>query len=171
MDSSGIDKVRWAFTPIVTAPTAARRRLAEQLQAWGITTPDADPVLLVANELVANAVEHARTALELEVGFDGTAVVVEVHDESPLAPLLQPHDLRAARGRGLQMVAALAKSWSCVQHATGKTIRAVVIPGLWVAAMLTRLTSLMGVTLQAGHRRRRSSRPGGMCRGVAAAFA
>lgn len=168
MDSPGSHKIRWAFTPIATAPTIARRRLAKQLQAWGISAPDADPVLLVANELVANAVEHARTALELEVGFDGTAVVVEVHDESPLAPRLQPHDLRAERGRGLQMVAALAKSWSYVQHASGKTIRAVVIPGLWLAALLTRLASLTGVALQAGYRRRRLSRPGGMRRGVAA---
>jgi hypothetical protein len=166
MDSPGIHKVRWAFTPIPTAPTTARRRLAKQLQAWGISAPDADPVLLVANELVANAVEHARTALELEVGFDGTAVVVEVHDESPLAPLLQPHNLRAARGRGLQMVAALAKSWSCVQHASGKTIRAVVIPGLWLAAVLTRLATLSGVAMRAGHGQRRA-RWGGMRQSIA----
>jgi anti-sigma regulatory factor (Ser/Thr protein kinase) len=170
MDSPGIHKVRWAFTPIPTAPTTARRRLAEQLQAWGISAPDADPVLLVANELVANAVEHARTALALEVGFDGTAVVVEVHDESPLEPLLQPHNLRAARGRGLQMVAALAKSWSYVQHAGGKTIRAVVIPGLWVAAFLARLATLSGIALRAGYGRR-PARYGGMLRGIATAFA
>jgi anti-sigma regulatory factor (Ser/Thr protein kinase) len=170
MDSSGIHKVRWAFSPIPTAATTARRRLAKQLQAWGISAPDADPVLLVANELVVNAVEHARTALELEVGFDGTAVVVEVHDESPLPPQLQPHNLRAARGRGLQMVAALAKSWSCVQHASGKTIRAVIIPGLWAATLLSRLAALSAVALQAGDGRR-WSRYGGVRRGISTAFA
>ncbi len=139
MDSAGTHEMRWAFAPVVAAPTHARRRLAQQLQVWGIIPPDSDPVLLVAHELVANAVEHARTALELAVSFDGTAVVVEVHDQSPLEPQLQPHNLTAVRGRGLQMVAALAKSWNYVQHAGGKTVRAVIIPGLWTIALLGRM--------------------------------
>jgi len=54
--------------------------------------------LLIAHELVANAVDHARTRFELAVSFDGTAVVVDVHDESPLQPRLQPLNLAAARG-------------------------------------------------------------------------
>jgi hypothetical protein len=37
-------------------------------------------------------------------------------------------NLRAARGRGLQMVAALARSWNCLRHGGGKTIRAVIVP-------------------------------------------
>jgi anti-sigma regulatory factor (Ser/Thr protein kinase) len=86
-------------------------------------------VLLIAYELSTNAVEHADTPFELAVSFDGNEVVVEVHDQSPLQPRPQPLDLRAARGRGLQMVAAMAKSWNCVQHEGGKTIRAVIIPG------------------------------------------
>lgn len=53
---------------------------------------------------------NARTALELVVSFDGTAVVVEVHDQSVHEPRLHPFNLHAARGRGLQMVDALAKS-------------------------------------------------------------
>jgi anti-sigma regulatory factor (Ser/Thr protein kinase) len=135
-DPAGIQTVRWAFPPILTAPADARRRLSAQLRAWGIGGSAAEPVLLVADELVANAVEHARTELALEVGFDGTAVVVEVHDESTLPPRLQPHDASAVRGRGLQLVAALAKSWNCVRHTGGKTIRAVVVPALWALTLL-----------------------------------
>lgn len=130
MDSTGTRRVRWTFDPVLTTPTRARRRLAEQLRAWGIGTPQCDPVLLVANELVANAVDHAHTALELAVSFDDTEVVVEVHDQSMLEPCLQPINTAAARGRGLQMVDALSKSWHCVRHASGKTVRAVIIPGL-----------------------------------------
>ncbi len=98
---------------------------------WGVSALQSDPILLVAHELVANAVDHARTALELVMTFDGTAVVVEVHDQSMVEPRLQPVDPTAPRGRGLQMVDGLAKSWHWVRHASGKTVRAVIIPGLW----------------------------------------
>ncbi len=116
--------MRWAFAPILTTPTRARRLLADQLSPWGITGPESESVLLVAHELVANAVDHARTALELEVSFDGRAVVVQ--DGSMLGPHLRPFGLAAARSRGLQMVDALAKSWHWVQHAGGKTVQAVI---------------------------------------------
>lgn len=134
MDLPGTRKVRWAFMPILAAPTRARRRLADQLGLWGVTGPESDSVLLVANELVANAVDHARTAFDLAVSFDGTAVVVEVHDGSMLEPRLQPVNPTAARGRGLQMVDALARSWRCIRHASGKTVQAVIVVGLWRVA-------------------------------------
>jgi anti-sigma regulatory factor (Ser/Thr protein kinase) len=130
MDSPAIRTMGWAFTPILTTPTRARRRLADQLHLWGITADVSDAVLLVANELVANAVDHARTELELTVTLDSTVIVVEVHDQSTLQPCLQPLDPAAARGRGLQMVNALAKSWSCIRHAGGKTVQAVIVLGL-----------------------------------------
>jgi anti-sigma regulatory factor (Ser/Thr protein kinase) len=130
MDSPALRTTGWAFTPILTTPTRARRRLADQLHLWGITAAESDDILLVANELVSNAVDHARTELELVVSFDGTAFVVEVHDQSTLEPCLQPLNPTAARGRGLQMVNALAKSWHCIRHAGGKTVQAVIVVGL-----------------------------------------
>jgi two-component sensor histidine kinase len=129
MDPTGTDTVHWAYPRSPDAAVAARRRLAAQLRTWRIDAADAEPVLLVAYELLTNAVEHARTPFEVTVSFDGTSVVVAVSDESPLLPDLQPLNLRATRGRGLQMVAALAKSWNCVPHGGGKTVRAVITPG------------------------------------------
>ena len=128
MDPTETDTVRWVYPASADAAVAARRRLAAQLRTWRIDEADAEPVLLVAYELLTNAVEHARTPFEVTASFDGTSVVVAVSDESPLLPDLQPLNLRATRGRGLQMVAALAKSWTCVPHASGKTIRAVITP-------------------------------------------
>jgi hypothetical protein len=130
MDRPTTRKVGWAFTPILAAPSRARRLIADQLHRWGVTGPNSEPVLLVANELVANAVDHARTDFELAMSFDGTAVVVEVHDQSMLEPRLQPHNPTAARGRGLQMVDALAKSWRCIHDAGGKTVQAVIVLGI-----------------------------------------
>ena len=137
MNSTRTRRVRWAFPPLLAATTQARRRLTGQLRAWRIPAEDAEPVLLVAHELVTNAVEHARTPLELAASFDGAKVVVEVHDQSPLEPRLQPFNPSAARGRGLQMVAALATRWNWIQHACGKTIRAVILTGPSMVAALT----------------------------------
>jgi anti-sigma regulatory factor (Ser/Thr protein kinase) len=137
MNSTRTRRVRWAFPPLLAATTHARRRLTGQLRAWGIPTQDAEPVLLVAHELVTNAVEHARTPLHLAASFDGAEVVIEVHDQSPLEPRLQPFNPTAARGRGLQMVAALATRWNWVRQACGKTIRAVILTGPGMVAVLT----------------------------------
>jgi anti-sigma regulatory factor (Ser/Thr protein kinase) len=136
MNATQYRRVRWAFPPILAATTEARRRLAGQLRAWGIPGRGAEPVVLVAHELVTNAVEHARTPLELSVSFDGAQVVVEVHDQSPLEPRLQPFNPSATRGRGLQIVAALATSWNYVRHTCGKTIRAVILAGPGMVAVL-----------------------------------
>lgn len=126
MDPTGTETVRWAYPPLPASATHARHRLAAQLVTWEIGESETEPVLLIAYELMANAIEHARTPFELAVCFNGIAVVVDVRDESTLQPCLQPFDVHAARGRGLQMVAAMAKSWSCVQHADSKTVRAVI---------------------------------------------
>jgi two-component sensor histidine kinase len=128
MNPARIETVHWAYPGSPVAARDARRRLAAQLQTWQVNAADAESVLLVTHELVTNAVEHARTPFELTVSFDKTAVLVEVSDESTLLPDLQPLNLRAARGRGLQMVAALAKSWNWISHTGGKTIRAVIVP-------------------------------------------
>jgi len=136
MDSTRTRRVRWVYPPILAATTEARRRLIGQLRAWGIAGQGVESVVLVAHELVTNAVEHARTGLELMVSFDGADVVVEVHDQSPRDPRLQPFNPSAARGRGLQMVAALSTSWDCVRDACGKTIRAVILAGPGMMAVL-----------------------------------
>ena len=129
MDPARHETVRWRSSPTPAAPTRARHHLARHLEKWGISAADTELLLLVAYELCTNAVEHARTPLELTVSFDGQMVVIEVRDESDLPPRLQPFNVKAARGRGLQMVAALARSWTCVQQTHGKTIRAVLVLG------------------------------------------
>jgi anti-sigma regulatory factor (Ser/Thr protein kinase) len=137
MNVPELRKVGWAFTPIFAAPSRARRLIADQLDRWGVTGPESEPVLLVANELVANAVDHARTDFDLAMSFDGTAIVVEVHDQSMLEPRLQSLNPTAARGRGLQMVDALTNSWRCIRDAGGKTVQAVIVLGLLIRCAMT----------------------------------
>jgi two-component sensor histidine kinase len=64
MNSTRTRRVRWPFPPLLAATSQARQRLTGQLPVWGIPAQGAEPVLVVAHELVTNAVEHARTPLE-----------------------------------------------------------------------------------------------------------
>jgi anti-sigma regulatory factor (Ser/Thr protein kinase) len=114
--------VRWSFTPEPTVPGVVRRRLVPVLARWGVAAEDGDTALLVINELVSNAVEHAETLLTLKVSSTGAAVLVEVGDGARTEPRLQPVDYGAVRGRGLQFVDALARHWGWTMQPGGKTV-------------------------------------------------
>ena len=84
---------------------------------------------MIVNELVSNAIDHARTTCDITVQNTRSLVRVLAADESPLPPRKPPFDVNAARGRGLQMVEALACRW-------GWTVVAVARPSgrQWTAA-------------------------------------
>jgi anti-sigma regulatory factor (Ser/Thr protein kinase) len=113
---------RWSFAPEPAASARARQRLTPILTAWGLSSQQSHDALLVANELVANAVDHARTPLDLLVSFSGVSVLIEVRDGSVGEPRLQAFDRTAPRGRGLQFVDALAHRWSWKAEAHGKVV-------------------------------------------------
>lgn len=120
----------WTFRPTPDAAYETRRRLRTLLAWWGVSTDDVDVVLLVANELVANAVDHAGSSFTVNVGRDRGMITIGVADASDAVPILRPHDPSAVRGRGLQMVHALAAHWSSVPtRGGGKTVWAVVDVG------------------------------------------
>jgi hypothetical protein len=73
-------------------------------------------------EPVANAVEHARTSLTLSANLDAETLRIAVSDQCPHLPQVQMHDVKAARGRSLQMVAALAAGWGITITGWGKTV-------------------------------------------------
>lgn len=81
-----------------------------------------DAVLLVS-ELVTNAVLHAGTEIEvicrLQAGHPG--VVVEVTDLHPASAVYGGQDT-GRRGRGLQLMGALADSWGVTYHRTRKAV-------------------------------------------------
>src|SRR5437899_10602278 len=82
-----------------------RRRRVEDLANRGISADSVDEVVLVASELVGNAVRHARpsTSGTIEVGWDldASGVTVRVSDSSDERP--QPRDAGEDEpsGRGL----------------------------------------------------------------------
>jgi len=93
---------------------------------WALPEDCVDALVMIVNELVCNAIDHARTMCEVTVRHSRTLVRVLVTDDSPLPPRIPPHDVTAPRGRGLQMVKALASRWGWTARHHGKTVWAVV---------------------------------------------
>jgi anti-sigma regulatory factor (Ser/Thr protein kinase) len=111
-----------------TAPGAARRFVAEALQRHGYGGQLLDDVQLVLSELATNAVSHAGSPFLVAARFQGTGVRVAVHDASRAVPTVRDEGPMAPSGRGLQLVAALARDWGVEVTPEGKTVWAELQP-------------------------------------------
>ena len=110
------------YAPVPVAPTRIRLRLRALFAAWRLRPEAVDDALLVVEELVANALDHAESPFELVVRLDGDVLHVAVRDGSTELPRIRSFDPHARRGRGLQMVAALSQRWGWESHGDGKTM-------------------------------------------------
>lgn len=108
--------------PVPASVGVARQFIREVLADAGDDTRET--VLLLASELVTNAILHARTPVQLGLLLDGEDVLVSVadrrSDHGDLAP--KSHSRTRPGGRGLRLVADLSESWGAVNHAAGKTV-------------------------------------------------
>ncbi|HEX8002675.1 MAG TPA: GAF domain-containing protein [Mycobacteriales bacterium] len=77
---------------------------------------------LVVSELVTNALLHAGPPVTLRVHVDGDVVRIEVGDGSRRAPLRALARPEAMTGRGLSLVAALAREWGVEPAPNGKVV-------------------------------------------------
>jgi anti-sigma regulatory factor (Ser/Thr protein kinase) len=117
----------WAELPAdLTSARQARSAVRQALAAWRMERLSDDAELL-ASELVANAVEHGDgkpigLALRRHAEPNGRpAVTCEVTDTSPAMPRRTEPGPDAERGRGLAIVAALARSSGVRASQAGKT--------------------------------------------------
>jgi anti-anti-sigma factor len=113
-------ELRLAPTP--TAPAAARLFVRETLQSWQLGPPDgelSEHAQLLADELVTNAVLHARTPLRLVLELRGALLHIAVRDLGRRLLRPVPDDPEAESGRGLRLVAELATTWGVDQHPGG----------------------------------------------------
>jgi two-component sensor histidine kinase len=103
-----------------------RAQLRHLASLWALPEDCVDTLVMIVNELVCNAIDHARTMCEITVRRTKPLVRVLVTDGSTSPPRIPPHDITAPRGRGLQMVKALADRWGWSARHRGKTVWAVV---------------------------------------------
>lgn len=81
-----------------------------------------DTAKLLVSELVANAVLHSGTELEVVVETGADRVRVEVHDGNPQLPVRKHYSSMSGTGRGLLLVERMAADWGADRTATGKQV-------------------------------------------------
>lgn len=114
----------WTVEPTARAPFETRRRVRALLAGWGLHGDRVDTIQMVASELVSNAIDHAQGVITVGLSRAADHVTVAVSDGSELQPRLQPLNPHAVRGRGLQLVDALANRWHWTprSNGAGKTV-------------------------------------------------
>ena len=99
-----------------------RRFVAQTLRDWDVDEARIEPVMLVANELVANAIVHAQSAPVLSLAETGSDLMLRVSDDSSAPPVAQTPGPEEFAGRGLMLVAALADRWGIEPRESGKSV-------------------------------------------------
>jgi anti-sigma regulatory factor (Ser/Thr protein kinase) len=98
-----------------------RRAVSRVLQGWHVEDPAGD-LLLVTSELAENVIAHTSDGGELHLVLTPGAVLIEMTDTSPEMPELRDPSLTSPRGRGLAIVAAIARRWGTRPRPGGKVI-------------------------------------------------
>lgn len=109
------------FPPEAPACRAARHFVRDILASTASNEEVIDAMELICSELSANAVRHARSAFTVAIEQAPTHVRIAVVDELPPAPdNADSFPVRA--GRGLGIVAALARDWGVEHDETGHAV-------------------------------------------------
>jgi LuxR family transcriptional regulator, maltose regulon positive regulatory protein len=122
VDRPGYLRDELGLAPIPVAVDAARRFVGETLRSWGLGPPEGElsgQAQLLADELVTNAVVHARTDMRLRLELAGELLHIAVQDSDPRLPRLLPDDPQAEGGRGLRLVERVGTAWGARQHPGG----------------------------------------------------
>jgi anti-anti-sigma factor len=111
------------LAPSPTAPAAARVFVRETCRYWELALPGSTVVeraVLLADELVTNAVVHAQSELRLRLELRGDRLHIAVRDGGArLLRLVTAPDPEAQGGRGLWLVEQLAAGWGVDRHPGG----------------------------------------------------
>ncbi|MCA1217368.1 ATP-binding protein [Streptomyces sp. 8L] len=123
------------------APQSAARRIVRTTLAGKADSGYTDDVVLVADELVGNALEHAGAALDICLDVYSWGVSIQVRDGGEDTTAVPGTPLVAAEGdeggRGLFLVDVLASAWGVQRDEKGKRVIAIF---LYRAGVLTDVT-------------------------------
>ncbi|WP_406349356.1 ATP-binding protein [Streptomyces sp. NBC_00144] len=118
-----------AFVPEQTSVARMRRVTRAFMRHWNVAELLAGDVVLAVSELVTNAVQHGHGGIGLRVECTADELRVDVTDENHAPAVLRAAGDDDVSGRGLLLVAMLAKEWGvdndgtttwCVFHVAGR---------------------------------------------------
>jgi anti-sigma regulatory factor (Ser/Thr protein kinase) len=116
-------RTRLALAPSAETGSLARRDLRRLFASARVDADTSETAVLLANELVTNAVEHGRGSAYLDATVRSGAIRLEVTDSSTVEP--RPNTGVGEldeRGRGLILIDALASRWGVRPRPDGKTV-------------------------------------------------
>jgi len=106
------------------APREGRDHVHAFLDAQGLNRQVGEAALVIASELVTNAVVHASAPIRLDITVRDHTLQLAVHDGDASAAVVAIP--RAGRGdisgRGLELVASLARCWGVQADTNGKHV-------------------------------------------------
>ncbi|MGK2948839.1 MAG: ATP-binding protein [Acidimicrobiales bacterium] len=104
-----------------SSPASAREFVRSVLGRWECDHL-VDTALLIASELVTNAIVHARSPLRLQLRLTRDVVRIEVADEGHGTPEPREPDRDRPGGRGLPIIEALSIDWGMSPTTAGKVV-------------------------------------------------
>ena len=126
---------RWLRRQLAAGPltsSTARDVVGEACLDWGLR-PVLYPARTIVGELVDNAVEHARSVVEMTVGVLAERLHIRVRDGSTTVPVLRPFSPHRAeapldlRGRGVRLLDRHAATWGTIRQPNGKIVWATLL--------------------------------------------
>jgi serine phosphatase RsbU (regulator of sigma subunit)/anti-sigma regulatory factor (Ser/Thr protein kinase) len=114
-------KAAVTLTPTREAVRASRQFARKTLEEWGLDKL-VDSILQIVSELVTNAVEHAKTPMELRLRRRPGLVLIEVADQDGRLARPTPTGLSDEGHRGLVIVQTLSERWGVRPTGGGKVV-------------------------------------------------
>jgi anti-sigma regulatory factor (Ser/Thr protein kinase) len=111
---------RGARLHLSAQPISARR--ARAFVRDRVATPLLDSAELVASELVTNGLLHAQSPMTLGIVSGDGCVLIAVTDRSAQRPAVHQASLSAEGGRGIALVASIARQWGVQREGSGKIV-------------------------------------------------
>lgn len=105
-----------------SAPSAARAYLHALLDRTQVASDIRDEVVLIASELVTNAVQSGSTYVDIDAVVSREQIVLTVDDDGRGWPTLNEAAPGDTSGRGLTIVDHLADQWEVLARLEGKRV-------------------------------------------------
>jgi serine phosphatase RsbU (regulator of sigma subunit)/anti-sigma regulatory factor (Ser/Thr protein kinase) len=115
------DHAEREFPPEARTAAEARHFVTEVLTGWR-DHEHLEQVVAAVNEVVVNALAHARTPITLRLHRLPRAIVAEVEDLDARQPRRRDPEPEDENHRGLHIVATLATRWGARNTPTGKVV-------------------------------------------------